>query len=298
MARRTAPDLSFLSKQVEQGDYYFLDLEPRPRTPLAVVCGGREVCGAGYVVDRDRFRYHSVEYVDSGSGRVTLDGRAFALRPGSLFRYGPDVRHRIESDGGPPMVKYFVDFAGAKARALLRTGAWAELRPLRVAEPSRLRALFDELQRLGQRPGPHASRRSALVLEQIVLAAADEALPDDAGGSAAWATYQRCRARIEASCLELHSLADAGAACGTSPAHLCRLFQRYAGTSPYQLLVRLKMARAAALLLDGGRLVKQIGPLVGYDDPYHFSKAFKRAYGLSPEAFRARGRVRGAPGGA
>ena len=131
-----------------------------------------------------------------------------------------------------------------------------------------------------------------------MLAAADAALPDGADESAAWSTYQRCRARIEASYLELHSLADAGDACGTSPAHLCRLFQRYAEASPYQLLVRLKMARAAALLLDGGRLVKQIGPLVGYDDPYHFSKAFKRVYGLSPEAFRARGRVRGAPGGA
>jgi AraC-like DNA-binding protein len=294
MAERAAPDFSFLSKQVRQGDYYFLELEPRPRAALCVVCGGREVCGSSYLVDRERFRYHSVEYVDSGSGTVTLDGRAFPLRPGSLFRYGPEVRHRISADAGPPMVKYFVDFAGAAARRLLRSGAWAELRPLRVAEPARLRALFDELQRLGQRPGAHASRLSALVLEQIVLVAADESLPEEAGESAAWSTYQRCRAQIESGYLELHSLAGVCATRGVSTAHLCRLFQRYAGVSPYQLLVRLKMARAAALLLDGGRLVKQIGPLVGYDDPYHFSKAFKRVYGLSPEAFRARGRVRDA----
>jgi AraC-like DNA-binding protein len=294
MSHREPPDFSFLSQQFARGDYYFLDLEPRPRAPLAVVCGGREVCGADYVVDRASFRYHSVEYVDSGSGTVTLEGRPFPLRPGSLFRYGPGVRHRIEADAGTPMVKYFVDFAGASARELLRTGAWADLRPLRVAEPSRLRGLFDELQRLGQRPSAHASRRAVLVLEQVVLAAADESLPDEAGESAAWATYQRCRARIEASYLELRSLADVESACGTSAAHMCRLFQRYAGISPYQLLVRLRMARAAALLLDGERLVKQVGPLVGYEDPYHFSKAFKRVYGLSPEAFRARGRVRAA----
>jgi AraC-like DNA-binding protein len=297
MAQTDGPDFSFLSKQVQQGDYYFLDLELRPRTPLAVVCGGREVCGAGYLVDRERFRYHSVEYVDSGSGTVTLDGRVFPLRPGSLFRYGPEVRHRIAADAGPPMVKYFVDFAGPAARRLLRSGAWAELRPLRVAEPARLRALFDELSRLGQRPGAHASRLAALVLEQIVLAADDDAQPEEAGESAAWSSYQRCRAQIESGYLTLHSLADVGAARGVSPAHLCRLFQRYAGVSPYQLLVRLKMARAAALLLDGSRLVKEIGPQVGYDDPYHFSKAFKRVYGLSPEVFRARGRVRGAPSG-
>jgi AraC family transcriptional regulator len=296
-----AADVSFLSKQVERGDYYFLDLEPRPRSALAVVCGGREVCGSGYVVDRERFPYLSVEYVDSGSGTVTLDGRAFLLRPGSLFCYGPGLRHRIEADGAPPMVKYFVDFAGAGAGSLLRVGAWAERRPLRVAEPARIRGLFDELQRIGQRPGAHAVRRALLGLEQIILAAADDSLPEDAGESAAWNTYQRCRSWIESSYLRLRSLADVEAACGTSAAHVCRLFQRYSGTTPYQLVVRLRMARAAALLLDGGRLVREIGSLVGYDDPYHFSKAFKRVYGLSPEAFRARRRVRpatSAPGAA
>jgi AraC-like DNA-binding protein len=296
MRQRAKPDFSFLSKQVQRGDYYFLELEPRPRTALAVVCGGREVCGPSYLVDRDGFRYHSVEYVDSGSGTVTLDGRRFPLRPGSLFRYGPDVRHRITADAGPPMVKHFVDFAGSSAGPLLRTAAWAELRPLRVAEPARLRALFDELQRLGQRPSAHASRLSVLVLEQIVLTAADDALPDEADESVAWSTYQRCRAQLDSGYLALRSLADLGAAHGVSAAHLCRLFQRFAGVSPYQLLVRLKMAHAAALLLDGRRLVRDVGPLVGYDDPYHFSKAFKRVYGLSPRAFRASGRVRAAAG--
>ena len=290
MGQRAVPDLSFLSKQVLRGDYYFLDLEPRSRAALRVVCGGRELCGSSYVVDRERFRYFSVEYVDSGSGTVSLDGRAFVLRPGSLFRYGPDVRHRITADP-PAMVKFFVDFTGPRAERLLRSGAWAELRPLRVAEPARLRALFDELQRLGQRPSTHAIRLSALVLEQIVLEAADDALPEAAGESAAWATYQRSRAYLEANCLKASSLSAVASACAVSGAHLCRLFHRYGAVSPYRLLVRLKMARAAALLLDRGLLVKEAGQQVGYDDPYHFSKAFKRAYGLAPEAFRARRRA-------
>ena len=48
---------------------------------------------------------------------------------------------------------------------------------------------------------------------------------------------------------------------------------------------------AAALLLDRGLLVREVGQQVGYEDPYHFSKVFKRVYSLSPEAFRSRGRV-------
>ena len=159
-----------------------------------------------------------------------------------------------------------------------------------MAEPARVRALFEELQRLGRSPTTHAPRRAALLLQQLVLAVADEALPGEAGESAAWTTYQRCRMQLESTFLHARSLAEVAAACGVSTAHLCRLFQRYAGISPHRLLVQLRMARAAALLLDGQRLVKEIAPLVGYEDPYHFSKVFKRVYGLSPEAFRARGR--------
>jgi AraC-like DNA-binding protein len=290
MGSPAAPEIPFFSKRVLRGEYYVLDLEPAPQTPLAVVCGGRELCGSAYGIDRDGFRYLSVEYVDSGAGSVSLGGRSFPLRPGSLFRYGPGLPHRISADDGPPMVKYFVDFVGTAAGGLLRSGPWSEPRPLCVAEPARVRALFDELQRLGQRPTAHTARLCALLLEQILLLAADEALPEEVGESAAWDTYQRCRRHIESQCLGISSLAEVAEACAVSEAHLCRLFHRHGAVSPYRLLVRLKMARAAALLLDRGLLVKEVGQQLGYDDPYHFSKVFKRVYGLSPEAFRARGR--------
>jgi len=38
-------DPTFLSTQVERGDYYFLNLAPDANADLEVVCGGREVCG-------------------------------------------------------------------------------------------------------------------------------------------------------------------------------------------------------------------------------------------------------------
>jgi AraC-like DNA-binding protein len=284
-------DLSFISKQVLEGDYYFHDLDPPSEVPLAVVCGGRELCGEDYLIDRDGFRYHSVEYVAAGSGTVVLGGRPFALRPGSVFRYGPGVAHRITADGSAPMVKYFVDFAGALAGDLLHRGAWAELRPLRLAQPARLGALFDELHRLGRRPAAHSTRRCVLLLEQILLTASDEAVPDEGTEHAAWTSYERCRSLMEQRFSQLPSLAAVAEECGVSETHLCRLFQRFDSLSPYQLLVRLKMARAATLLLDRALLVREVGQQVGYDDPYHFSKAFKRVYSLSPGTFRARGRI-------
>ena len=246
-------------------------------------------CGREYAIDRPGFRYLSVEYVDAGAGQVTLGGRTHAVGPGSLFRYGPAVAHRI-GVGAPPLVKYFVDFTGTAAARLLATPPWDDLRPLRVAEPARVRALFEELQRAGQQGGVRGARLCALVLEQLLLVAVDEALPGGTAQASGWGTYRRCRELLERDCLSLRSLAAFSRACGVGQAHLCRLFQRHAHASPYHVLLQLKMARAAALLLDPRRLVKEVGATVGYQDPYHFSKSFKRVYGVSPAGFRVHGR--------
>jgi AraC-like DNA-binding protein len=281
---------AFISKQVESGAYYFLDLDPSPRASLAVVCGGREVCGAAYRIDRRAFPYHSIELVASGRGSVTLDGTRHRLQPGVLFRYGLGIAHEMAVEPGSRMLKYFVDFTGTACARLLAGGPWRSLQPLQLAEPARAQAIYEELQRVGARQTPLAGRICSLLLQQLVLVAADEAVPAAGLDSVAWAAYRRCRDHLEAHYASLRSLADLAAACGTSEAHVCRLFRRYGARSPYQALLRLKMARAASLLLDRALPVRQVGAEIGFEDPYHFSKAFKRVYGLSPGAFRAGGR--------
>jgi AraC family transcriptional regulator len=46
------------------------------------------------------------------------------------------------------------------------------------------------------------------------------------------------------------------------------------------------MNHAAEVLREPGALVKQVAEEVGFASPFHFSRAFKSALGLSPEAFR------------
>ena len=195
--RTTMGEPAFISKQVESGAYYFLDLDPSPRAPLTVVCGGREVCGAAYRIDRRAFPYHSIELVASGRGSVTLDGTRHRLQPGALFRYGPGIAHEIAVEPGSRMLKYFVDFTGTACARLLADGPWSSLQPLQLAEPARAQAIYEELQRVGARETPLAGRLCALLLQQLVLLAADEAVPAAGLDSAAWATYRRCREHME-----------------------------------------------------------------------------------------------------
>ena len=73
-----------------------------------------------------------------------------------------------------------------------------------------------------------------------------------------------------------------------SAPYLSKLFHDHAGTSPSRYLTDLRMRKAKKLLLDSQLSIKEIAARVGYPDPFHFSKSFKNAVGMSPAQFRDR----------
>ena len=93
------------------------------------------------------------------------------------------------------------------------------------------------------------------------------------------------RQLIERQVLALHALNDIAEACHINAPYLCRLFKRYGAESPYQMLIRLKMRHATDLLNGSPALIKQVAKATGFADPYHFSRVFKKVYGVSPRAF-------------
>jgi AraC-like DNA-binding protein len=80
----------------------------------------------------------------------------------------------------------------------------------------------------------------------------------------------------------LDELADLA---GIDRFRLTRLFQRTFGTSPHAYLVRLRL-RAARRLLAIGRTPAQVAAEVGFADQSHLGRWFRRAYRMTPAAYR------------
>ena len=57
------------------------------------------------------------------------------------------------------------------------------------------------------------------------------------------------------------------------------------GTSPREYLMRLRLEKAAELMVIHGEKPSTAGASVGYVDLYHFSKVFKQHFGMSPRAY-------------
>jgi AraC-like DNA-binding protein len=94
--------------------------------------------------------------------------------------------------------------------------------------------------------------------------------------------------RLESEPSEPIALADLADASGVSPEHLCRLFRRHTGRTPAATVRLARLDRAATLLARSNYTVGEVAGLTGFASQFHFSRAFKAAFGSSPTELRQR----------
>jgi AraC family transcriptional regulator len=70
-----------------------------------------------------------------------------------------------------------------------------------------------------------------------------------------------------------------------TPEHLCRLFRNSTGHPPLETVRLARLDRAALLLSRSNYSITEIARMTGFSSPFHFSRAFKDAYGVSPRMF-------------
>lgn len=74
---------------------------------------------------------------------------------------------------------------------------------------------------------------------------------------------------------------------GLVPSYISRLFKSYKGVSPSEYIQNLRIEKAKQLLATESELkTKDIAQIVGYSDPFYFSRVFKNVSGYSPTQYR------------
>jgi AraC family transcriptional regulator len=85
------------------------------------------------------------------------------------------------------------------------------------------------------------------------------------------------------------SLAALAQQTGLSAYHLHRMFSAVAGETPKRFTLRLRLGRAAAMLLTTDVSVLNVALDCGFRSHEVFCRTFRRRFGMTPSAYRARG---------
>ena len=274
----------YISKQVSESRYFFGTLSKGKGEALELLSAGRERCKPDYKIERKTFHYYAVEFVFSGKFKLDLGGKSYELSPGSVFAYTPRTYHKIEVQKADAHVKYFADFSGKNSARLLRY-VGLDKGPLSVTDLNKCMEIFELMVDCVHYAPPDAKIISKNLLEILALFIKQNSrkhLKNDGG----YDIYSSCRNLIVREYESLSKIEEIAAKCAVSAAYLSRLFKKYSDENPYKFLMRLKMNKAASLLLNSNSSVKECSASVGFEDQYHFSKAFKKFYGVSPSEFK------------
>lgn len=82
------------------------------------------------------------------------------------------------------------------------------------------------------------------------------------------------------------TVGELASALGMSESSLAHKCQEILHCPPARLFLRIKMERAMQMLKSTDMLVKEVGAYLGFDNPFHFSRAFKKAFGKAPSAVK------------
>ncbi|MGW0229841.1 helix-turn-helix domain-containing protein [Actinopolymorpha singaporensis] len=81
-------------------------------------------------------------------------------------------------------------------------------------------------------------------------------------------------------------LDELAAAASVSTGHFARVFRSHYNLGAATALERLRLARAASMLLRTSDPLRVVATECGFADPYHFSRRFSATYGMPPGRYR------------
>jgi len=161
-----------------------------------------------------------------------------------------------------------------------------------VPEAGAMESLFVRLLEEADSGGPEVSRICACLAEALLLKAAQACREHTGRRSRREQQFLRARRYVLDRLAQPLTVSRVAREVGISRVYLHRLFREYEGEPPQIWIQRHRMAFAAELLQSGGRSVKQVARTLGWDDPYAFSRSFKRFTGAPPSQMLTRARER------
>ena len=221
-------------------------------------------------------------YVTDGIFSTKIKDKIYNVKKGGVVIFPPKFKYHYW--GEPPSKYLCVHFTGSHVETILTDlGFTLEPYVLENEFSPKIKSLFDKLIEKDMTNAPFLQYSLACLLEEILLTIATDRVK-----SSGYRTLKESIKYIHANYTEKIVIPDLAKMEGLSNSRYIALFSKEMGKSPSEYILSLRLDRACELLLTSDMEIGQVGRASGYDDPYFFSKIFKKHMGMSPSEYRKR----------
>lgn len=257
-----------------------------------------------------RHEFWEIVIVTRGSGLMAFEKKTLPIQVGDVFVIARDQKHAYQETCSLDVFNVLFDPVCVGAlhpvlkewmshEALFAVGprwkpgeAPGECLHLGSSEFARAVELVHRLEGELQSASAEARVSAFAYFLLLVTLLRRHCLPWAPTGSAAPGTrIGRALEFIEAHFAEPITIDDMAARSHVSRRHFFRLFEQTVGVAPMEHLKKVRLRKAAALLLTTGANVTEVAFACGFSDSNYFSALYHKEFGVSPSRFKRDGRV-------
>ena len=266
---------------------------------IRVLTANRALLWPAWKVDAHVLPCNKIYFPYRGKGGFAIDDREFEIPLQHAALLPAKHHNRCWHDPRDPFEKIWIHF---DARVLGLVDLFDVLPcppPLPVERDPQLRSLLEALVAEFAAAAPYQGLALSGLLAQALahlLRLAAAAPPDPLGRGASAQSPPVLRGpgdRIgtvlqfiaERFADEL-ALEDLAAVIHLHPTYFSNSFRKATGLAPMAFLQRFRVERAKGLLASSDLPVMEVAARVGFQDPYHFSRVFKKLAGSPPKVFQ------------
>ena len=228
-------------------------------------------------------------YCVQGKGYYTLDGHTFTLNPNQyVILPATDKPLVYWSDTEDPWSIYWVHFTSDALQAFNRAyHIVPEQGPQYIPHNEKGIRIWEEMyENLSRGYSPENLMNTNLCLYHLIATFVFSQQQNQNSSSPEKAIIRETIDYMKNNLDKTIRIEDFADLNKYSVSHFSKLFRLTTGMSPIEYFIHLKMQKACQLLYTEDSRVKQIAALLGYDDPYYFSRLFKKYMNTSPETYR------------
>lgn len=224
-------------------------------------------------------------YCTDGNGTIEVDGQKYLLGRSDAFCIPKGAKHRYYADKENPWSILWVHFKGENTPLF----PLEEKRLIHMNSrhsDNRMMVLFNVLFRVLEKNYTlgnfiYISQVLQLILSEIYFREKiDESTMQDRHVTMVVRfMYQNLDKN-----LSLQQISDE---VKLSKSYLNAVFKSQTGRAPVEFFIHLKMKEACKLLKSTDMYIYEVSAGLGYEDPYYFSRIFKKVVGMSPRDYKS-----------